>query len=342
MMNCTKKLITIISGYLNEIKVWLKGELRPIINWERYYRVRKSYNSDKEVFGEKEVVFMVDGLLNHGGLSDRFNGIISTYAICKCKQYPFRISWTYPFRLDDYLNPNEYDWSIDESSPEVVKNQTTRALVVLNDPNGRGLLNLKLRRQTHVYANMNLLSLINKKYHTEYKWHELFQELFKPVEGIEQQLKIHTERISTDYIGVVFRFQQLLGDFKEGNYPTLNQKEREKLIKKCLDAVKNIRDRHNNYAILVTSDSKTFLKNVELLDKCYIIPGEIVHIMFTRDASFNTYMKSFIDFFMLSKAKKVYSVVTSEMTIDGHLFFTTFPEFAAKSNNVPFERIIIE
>lgn len=336
------KVKKIISSYLNRIKVWLKGELRPIINLERYYRVRKSYNSDKGLFGEKEVVFMVDGLLNHGGLSDRFNGIISTYAICKFKQYPFRISWTFPFHLDDYLNPRDYDWSIDESSHEVVKNHSTKALVVLNDPNGRGLLNLNLRRQTHVYANMNLLSVINRKYHTEYKWHELFQELFKPAAGIEQQLKIHTERIGTDYIGIVFRFQQLLGDFKEGSYPTLNQTERKKLIEKCLNAVSTIRKRHTNDAVLVTSDSKTFLENVERLDKCYIIPGEIVHIMFTHDASYNTYMKSFIDFFMLSRAKKVYSVVTSEMTIDGHLFFTTFPEYAAKSNNIPFERIIIK
>ena len=54
---------------------------------------------------------------------------------------------------------------------------------------------------------------------------------------------------------------------------------------------------------------------------------------FTFDANQDTYMKSFVDYFMLSNAKKVF-----QMT-DKLLFRSGFPQRAAMLNDVPYEEI---
>ena len=59
-------------------------------------------------------VFMVDGRIHHGGMFDRLKGLITVYAISKALGKSFKLDWTYPFVLDKYLEPNEYDWLIDE------------------------------------------------------------------------------------------------------------------------------------------------------------------------------------------------------------------------------------
>jgi len=57
-------------------------------------------------------VAMIDGEAYHGGMCDRFKGIISLYAYCKYLGKPFRIKYTYPFKLEDYLQPAAYDWTL--------------------------------------------------------------------------------------------------------------------------------------------------------------------------------------------------------------------------------------
>ncbi len=65
----------------------------------------KSESLGKPKGGKPACIAMVDGEAYHGGLCDRFKGIISLYAYCKCSGLPFRIRYTYPFRLEDYLAP---------------------------------------------------------------------------------------------------------------------------------------------------------------------------------------------------------------------------------------------
>lgn len=65
----------------------------------------KSESLGKPGAGTPACIAMVDGEAYHGGLCDRFKGIISLYAYCKCSGLPFRIRYTYPFRLEDYLAP---------------------------------------------------------------------------------------------------------------------------------------------------------------------------------------------------------------------------------------------
>lgn len=329
---------------INQLKVKLKADIRPVINFFRKKKlIKRKYSSHKhdKKTGSHITIFVVDGELNHGGLSDRFNGIISTYAICKAQNIPFRIKWHYPFQLEDYIIPNQYDWIL-KSNETYILNRTSKIVITLNDPKAKILFHLSKNKQNHVYTNMNLLARIEQKLERHYEWYQLFQELFKPNKKLEQLLAEHTKRIGESYIGIVFRFQQLLGDFNEGTYPTLPIEKRQLLIRKCINTVKQIKERYKEYNILVTSDSISFLNIVKQEDKVFIIPGKVVHITFSQNEDYDVYMKSFVDFFMLSKAQKVFSIITSEMIIDGHLFITSFPEYAAKAGNTQFERIYIK
>lgn len=65
----------------------------------------KSDSLSKPQTKEPLYIAMVDGEAYHGGMCDRFKGIITLYAYCKYQNLPFRIRYTYPFRLEDYLSP---------------------------------------------------------------------------------------------------------------------------------------------------------------------------------------------------------------------------------------------
>jgi hypothetical protein len=128
----------------------------------------------------------------------------------------------------------------------------------------------------------------------------------------------------------------MLGDFKEYSFKAIEDaQEREKLILKCLEAVRNLASEWPDTKILVTSDSATFLSRVSALDRVYVIPGKVVHLGSEEGEDYDVYMKSFVDFYMLSESRHVYCIGTSEM------YPSEFPMYAAKINNVPFERILI-
>ena len=57
-------------------------------------------------------VAMVDGKQYHGGMCDRFKGMVSLYAYCKQRGIEFRILYNYPFDLSEYLVPSSYDWRL--------------------------------------------------------------------------------------------------------------------------------------------------------------------------------------------------------------------------------------
>lgn len=65
-------------------------------------------------------IAMVDGTAIHGGMCDRFKGIITLYAYCKYRGLPFRIKYTHPFRLEDYLSPAVYDWTLKKMNTQTI------------------------------------------------------------------------------------------------------------------------------------------------------------------------------------------------------------------------------
>ena len=277
----------------------------------------------------KTVFFMVDGRSIHGGLADRIKGMVSLYALCKKNSWDYKIYFIYPFPLTDYLIPNTYDWTITPN--EICYNKKYSSPVLLNSyqlPTSFHQAYLKKRmwkkKQLHVYSESPW---------AEKQFSTLFHTLFRPTEKLQNDINLNLSNIGSEYISATFRFQQLLGDFKEGNYPILPQNEKNILINKCLNKLQLLHQKHPSYKILVTSDSRTFLTTITKLDYVYIIPGNVVHMDYTDQASFKVYEKSFLDYFLIAHAAKIYLIYNQQMYKSG------FAKQAAKLYNRPYKEI---
>ena len=65
-------------------------------------------------FDGKRVVCIYDGKIKNGGLADRLRGIVSVYEVCKELGIEFKLIFTSPFKLQQFLEPNNVDWRIAE------------------------------------------------------------------------------------------------------------------------------------------------------------------------------------------------------------------------------------
>lgn len=295
-------------------------------------RMRKYYTRTKikPINESKFVVYMANGIIRHGGLSDRFRGIISVFKLCQQVGVEFKIYWTSPYKLQDYLVPNEYNWMISEN--EICYNtKYVRPYFITSTSNtgdeevqyyyAKKYLRGKYK-QIHFYTNM---------YIGDNEYGVLFKRLFRPTIELQNIINFNLGNTGTDYIAIVFRFQRLLGDFNEKNYPELDDNNKRELINRCIDHIKEIRLENTHNKIVITSDSISFLKEAANLDFVYIISGNIVHIDYVSNfVDKQTHMKSYIDYYMLSKAKKIYLVV------DGQMYNSGFAYRAALYSDIPY------
>ena len=181
--------------------------------------------------------------------------------------------------------------------------------------------------QLHVFTNM---------IPSDEEYQTLFHELFRPTDDLQQLIGYHLEKLGGkgNYISCTFRFRQLLGDFKEGG-DTLPVEQREAYIERCIETVKKLHKQYGDKNILVTADSSTFLSELKekSLPYVYVMPGKVVHIGFTADASKAVYMKSFLDMYMISYADTVYLVR------DKLMYHSGFPLRAALLNRAEYKEI---
>ena len=306
-----------------------------------FYRNKNRSKINQDI--KKVVIYMVlKETTFSGGLSDRLRGVCAIYKECKKQRLPFKIVFE-PLHLENYLQPvindNKYlcDWRIKSEEISFDMNKAYPCTILTYHANSKNryqhfvqssLLRYfisKPFRQIHVYSNM-----ICK----DGEYGNLFKELFEPTKELKEQIDYHLGKIGgkQTYISCTFRFRQLLGDFKEGG-DILSESERELYIRKCCSLVEKLHKNNLNKKILVTSDSITFLERVSKFSFVYIIPGKVVHIGFIYDASKQTYMKSFIDYFMLSYAQKVYLVR------DKLMYHSGFPFRAALLNGAEYGEI---
>lgn len=294
----------------------------------KYYYIKSFSNQEKG----KKIIVMLDGKMIHGGLSDRLWGILSTYKLCIDNNYEFRLFFNHPYNIEKFLKPNLYDWRI--NSKEISYNlKDSRpnyiSMVYYNREKMAKYATNRLNKnlcQQHVYTNMRYF---DDKYFNKY-----FFQLFKLSPTLESAVEQHKKKLEANFVSITFRFQQLLGDFNEGNFPKLESDIlKNDLISKCINLVERIY-KLKGIQILVTSDSSTFLEKVAQLPFVYIIPGKIVHVDYNAtQESDAVHMKSFLDLFLISNAKEVYSVSINPLYQSG------FPKTASLIGNKPYFEI---
>jgi len=327
------KSVIILKGnriYMKEkIMRWLKDQVK-MFKLKKFYKANfpRSKNQDSVV------IYMADGKMLHGGISDRLCGLISTYEYCLKHGKKFKVYFDSPYNLSEFLEPNHYNWII--SKEELVFNSYDAKPIYipfLHDmEKQRKLADRRLDHnisQLHVYTNM--------RYFSKDDFSTRYEELFKESEPLRQHIDKNLKELTNDYISITFRYQQLLGDFTEGDFPILqSEEEKEKLIRKGIDTIKEIHEKNPNFKkILVTSESLTFLERAKELEYVYVVPGEIVHIDFLKNAVGNEiHLKSYVDFFMIANAKKIYLAKYSP------LYPSTFCKTASFLRNREFIEIL--
>jgi hypothetical protein len=311
-------------------------ELLPA-EWRNYLLGFKRFRAKNRVFPPPMLIFFTEKGKWHGGFADRIKGIVSLFHYCLCKNIPFKINYTFPFELSDFLQPNEYNWEIDKNEISFNRKEAKLFLsIIVRFSKAERLLKLNANRQIHAFCRLDYVEEINSAFKTNYTWGELYKKLFKPTEKLQNTIDKHLKTIEDKYVCAVFRFQNLLGDFKEYDYKPLSEIEKENLIAMCKKSLLELQQNENINKILVTADSETFLKRLQGLENIFVFPSKVVHIDCAENESTEVYLKSFLDFYLISEAQKVYSVGTKEM------YKSEFPMYAAKVNNRPFERILIE
>lgn len=293
--------------------------------------------------GEKStrMVFKADGRFPHGGMFDRLKGAISVYAASQCVGREFKISFTHPFDLRDYLEPNEYDWTIDEVEL-VIGWPAARPVFMYGEFANPIRLVKKCSCESHFYYGYNSLDWLNERYDKDFEFGALYKQLFKPTARLQKYIDMYKAEIGCKYIVAHFRFMNLIGDsteFKEIN-PTLPKDKQDELINRSLDQLKSLAHGthplggEGGFRIMLCTDSARFVSIVkEKMPDVYVVPGEIKHIGTAEDNNDASTIKMFLDYYLIAEAEKVYNFVSDGM------WKSAFPEYAAKIGQKPFERI---
>ena len=331
---------------LYEIKDYLELILSLIYSYKHRYIPNtfqskfyiSNYHKVSNPKTKKCIIFMIDGKIYHGVLTDRLKGLLSTYYIARSNNYDFYVYWNSPFRLDTFLVPNsaiDYRINADEISYGVSSFPALSNLLPKK---------YKLKNTLRKWTYINLLRINNKYMQIHcYTNHDfaynhfplLYKELFKPSPLLQRELNKHLSIIGKSYYSYSFRFTNLLGDFPDIVGTPLSVEEKNSLIKKNIEELKVLLKRLPvGFKAFVTSDSAYFLRCVKSIDdRIYVVTGNISHIAndIGNGNDMQSWLKIFVDQHIIMNAKKVFLLKTGAMYNSG------FPKFAALIGGAPYK-----
>lgn len=286
---------------------------------------------------KKRGICIYNGKIKNGGLADRLRGIISVYEVCKELDIDFKLIFNNPFEMSSFLVPNKVDWTIEED--DLNYNTKVTDLCYIDTKTGSAY---EAKRQKQwfrkefkkSYKEFHIRTNAIFAYDSDYS--TLFNELFRLSPRLQASIDKQKEILGTNYISTSFRFMNLLCDFNETveMQVLLTEAEKEALIARNIKQIELLHANNPGKRILVNSDSSTFLKRVAAIEYVYTIPGNITHIDGKNNSDeYSAYEKTFIDFFMIANAEKIYLMRTGQMYNSG------YPLAASKIYNRPFEKI---
>lgn len=290
-----------------------------------------------KVHDKKRVVCICDGKIRQGGLADRLRGIVSVYEVCKEQGIDFKLIFNSPFELSQFLVPNKVNWQIQED--ELNYNPKVTDICYIYNLSGTIYEAKKQKLWFHkefkkAYREYHVRTNAKFSFYSDYA--TLFNELFKLSPRLQASIDKQKEILGTDYISTSFRFMNLLNDFNEtaGVEKDLTKAEIETLINKNLEQIHHLHNKYPDKRILVNSDSATFLQRAVKFDYVYTIPGNITHIDGDNNSDeYSTYEKTFLDFFMIANAERIFLLRT------GLMYNSGYPLSASMIYNKPFEKI---
>ena len=285
------------------------------------------------------VISMIDGTVESGGLADRLKGIISTYAVCKEMGMEYRLFFKDPFDLSEYLEPNLYNWRIEDDDICRYVNECDFVILNATEDSDYQFRKQQAYLKNHLkHTSKQIQVFTNAGFSYALDYGTLFNELFKPSEKLDKAIETQKSLLGERYISISARFLNLLGDFNEphGYWDPLSQEEKELLLDKVECAIVEIHKQFPDRRLLINSDSITFLNLYKNRTYCYVIPGNVTHIDAEQESrEYGKYEKTFLDFMMIANAEKIFLIRDEKM------FKSGYPYAASKLFSRPFEIINI-
>ena len=272
------------------------------------------------------IIFMADGKCYSGGLCDLFRNICWLYLLSKLLNCDFKICFTYPFNLSEYLTENEHKWYINRE--DIINGEAKKIVVASFDFTGgpQKFENTETDTVSSKCFVQTISDLVNKYERILCYFHikgakylhfrETFFELFSPSQKLQNNIDANLKKTSEKFVAAHFRFQKLLGDFKDTVGKTLDDAQKEILIERCINILQEIAEHSGGLKILVCSDSVCFLKAAKNLDFVFTVDGGkdiIKHTAVANDIDDEDLLKLFTDLFLMSYAERIYTVVEGDM-----------------------------
>lgn len=301
--------------------VYYKYDIKYFLRNIKYWRILRLSRAKKK----NVLYFVFEPDMPHPGLADRLKAIISLYNVAKANGYGFKFYFETPFLLSDYLAP-KFDWqlSLDELEYSLIDTK------LINETNWRHITSLTPNKQYHCY-NYAGNDIPWQFEDTGYKWHELFQELFQPSELLRKAYE-DAHITKEPYISIQFRFVNALEQFEGYTFFDNHLKthtERDALIEKCRNCIKDIQEQNPNTAVYVFSDSKVFLDSINDLPVLTLSHDNIGHTGVIQQQE--TTLKTFLDLYVMSQSEKIYRVKAKEL-----YNLSCFALLASRMNNAQF------
>lgn len=288
----------------------------------------------------KSVIVLVDGRrLPFGflrgkaryGLTDQLRNILSVYSFCKKRDLDFKVNWTFPFPLSDYLIPNLYDWSIppgmvslDFFTTKFCSFQAGDTSVTPTTSTGDRHIR-KLEQSVRRLKDGSQLLCTEMPISRSWISPACSMNSSNRPQGWPKRFCSIREGLA-DHTKCTLRFQNRLGDFEEADVVPLSHSEAENLMSRCGDRIEELW-RSGSFStdkILVTSDSNRFLEYVtKRFEFVYAVTGERKHSAFNESGAEDVWRRSFVDLLMLAGSERITLLVTDAMYESG------FPYFAA-------------
>ena len=280
------------------------------------------------------VFFIIDKHNSHNGITDRLKAAVGLYYIAKYNGLDFRFIHRAGFDIRDYLKPNKVPWSAELSDISIVP-WKTKKLEYLMPLCEIPVLKPGLQYICRRYIGKNIIEIMDVP-EWQRVWRELFWELFSPSETVVNAME--RSKLPEHYVAVNARFINSLGVFEQADYNSpLPQDMQIRLIDAVLLKVEAC-EKESNVPIIVSSDSVLFLKEASRRGFRTIDPDGIGHIM-NPEVDELVNLKTFVNFFNMAKAEKIYSILNVEGMPKNSLYKTQYPRYAAIIGNKPFIRI---
>ena len=258
--------------------------------------------------------FVIDPNIKHPGLADRMKAMIDCYNIAKLNGYDFRIVFKMPFRLEDYLLPNAVDWVAEytDLNYSLMGTRFFNELNFLKEDSWKGRTKLSKNKEYHSYSYVgNRQPKVFPE--SGYEWSKLYAELFRPSDRLQAAIDQcgYDER---SYVAVHLRFVNALENFEEvtcWDNALRTEEEKAALINRCKHGLLKIKEENTGCRVLVFSDSKRFLDSLEDIPVEVLDHDSVGHVSY--DGNEDATLKTFVDLYMIARAKKVYRIDAPEL-----------------------------